>query len=393
MKRLSLITCGLVLSSSFVFANEVKTFDDAFKSGKASGTLGLYGKHVDYSGTQPNYDGTKQVGKAGYLNGYGVLGYETASLYGFSAKTEFRGNLDLGEINNDDRKSGIAPFENNALMTEGYLKYANDAFFVSAGRQAIDLEWLSDYHEAVVAGITAVPDTTIVLGWTKRKAESTAELSEDFWKINENKGAYVADIKYTGFTGIELNPYYYSAPDLVDWYGLKTTFSTDYFGLIAHYAQTNADSKFLIDTDGDNITDTQMKDGSIAHIELNTEIDGFTAAVGYIKTDKDAGAGGMDLAGDNISPFEDGNHNYDPDAKTVYGSLGYTISDVTFGALYGQTKYDTNRIKENELNLSASYAFSESLATSLLYVNVDTETSVNGEPDYDKWIATIEYTF
>ncbi|MFY4786364.1 Opr family porin [Aliarcobacter butzleri] len=381
MKRLSLITCGLVLSSSFVFANEVKTFDDAFKSGKASGSLGLYGKHIDYSGTQPNYDGTKQVGKAGYLNGYGVLGYETASLYGFSAKTEFRGNLDLGEINNDDRKSGIAPFENNALMTEGYLKYANDAFFVSAGRQAIDLEWLSDYHEAVVAGITAVPDTTIVLGWTKRKAESTAELSEDFWKINENKGAYVADIKYTGFTGIELNPYYYSAPDVADWYGLKTTFSTEYVGGIAHYVQGNTDKK--VGTD----------DESIAHLELNTEIDGFTAAVGYIKTDKDAGATIMTVAGDNISPFEDGNHNYDIDAKTVYGSLGYTISDVTFGALYGQTKYGTDRIKENELNLSASYAFSESLATSLLYVNVDTETSANDEPDYDKWIATIEYTF
>lgn len=381
MKRLSLITCGLVLSSSFVFANEVKTFDDAFKSGKASGSLGLYGKHIDYSGTQPNYDGTKQIGKAGYLNGYGTLGYETASLYGFSAKTEFRGNLDLGEINNDDRKSGIAPFENNALMTEGYLKYANDAFFVSAGRQAIDLEWLSDYHEAVVAGITAVPDTTIVLGWTKRKAESTAELSEDFWKINENKGAYVADIKYTGFTGIELNPYYYSAPDVADWYGLKTTFSTEYVGGIAHYVQGNTDKK--VGTD----------DESIAHLELNTEIDGFTAAVGYITTDKDAGATIMTVAGDNISPFEDGNHNYDIDAKTVYGSLGYTISDVTFGALYGQTKYGTDRIKENELNLSASYAFSESLATSLLYVNVDTETSANDEPDYDKWIATIEYTF
>ncbi|MFW2579820.1 Opr family porin, partial [Aliarcobacter butzleri] len=91
-----------------------------------------------------------------------------------------------------------------------YLKYANDAYFESAGRQAIDLERLSEYHEADGAGITAVPDTTIVIGWTKRKAESTAVLSEDFWKINGNKGAYVADIKYTGFTGIEINPYYYS---------------------------------------------------------------------------------------------------------------------------------------------------------------------------------------
>ncbi|KLE03344.1 Opr family porin [Aliarcobacter butzleri] len=373
MKRLSLITCGLVLSSSFVFANEVKTFDDAFKSGKASGSLGLYGQSIEKDKvTAPDKK------EFGYLNGYATIGYETASLYGFSAKAEFRGNLDLGERENGDRKE---QFQNNSLMTEGYLKYANDAFFVSAGRQAIDLEWLSDYHEAVVAGITAVPDTTIVLGWTKRKAESTAELSEDFYKINGNKGAYVADIKYTGFTGIELNPYYYSAPDVADWYGLKTTFSTEYVGGIAHYVQGNTDKK--VGTD----------DESIAHLELNTEIDGFTAAVGYITTDKDAGATIMTVAGDNISPFEDGNHNYDIDAKTVYGSLGYTISDVTFGALYGQTKYGTDRIKENELNLSASYAFSESLATSLLYVNVDTETSANDEPDYDKWIATIEYTF
>ena len=376
MKRLSLITCGLVLSSSFVFANEVKTFDDAFKSGKASGSLGLYGQSIEKDKvTAPDKK------EFGYLNGYATIGYETASLYGFSAKAEFRGNLDLGERENGDRKE---QFQNNSLMTEGYLKYANDAFFVSAGRQAIDLEWLSDYHEAVVAGITAVPDTTIVLGWTKRKAESTAELSEDFWKINENKGAYVADIKYSGFTGVELNPYYYTAPDLADWYGLKTTFSTDYFGVVAHYAASNEDVQ-------------DVEDGSIAHLELNTEIDGFTAAVGYIKTDKDGGTGTMAAAGDNISPFEDGNYNYGLDAKTVYGSLGYTIADVTFGALYGQTDYDydttVKNLKEKELNLSVGYAFTESLSTSVLYVNVDADSKDTDHSDYDKWIATIEYTF
>ncbi|KLE04451.1 Opr family porin [Aliarcobacter butzleri] len=376
MKRLSLITCGLVLSSSFVFANEVKTFDDAFKSGKASGSLGLYGQSIEKDKvTAPDKK------EFGYLNGYATIGYETASLYGFSAKAEFRGNLDLGERENGDRKE---QFQNNSLMTEGYLKYANDAFFVSAGRQAIDLEWLSDYHEAVVAGITAVPDTTIVLGWTKRKAESTSELSEDFWKINENKGAYVADIKYAGFTGVELNPYYYSAPDLADWYGLKTTFSTDYFGVVAHYAASNEDVQ-------------DVEDGSIAHVELNTEIDGFTAAVGYIKTDKDGGTGTMSAAGDNISPFEDGNYNYGLDAKTVYGSLGYTIADVTFGALYGQTDFDvdsiTKDLKEKELNLSVGYAFTESLSTSVLYVNVDADSKDTDHSDYDKWIATIEYTF
>lgn len=370
MKKLSLITCGLVLSSSFAFANDVKTFDDAFKNGKASGTLGLYGKNIDY-----NLSGKKD---AGYLNGYATIGYETASLYGFSAKAEFRGNLDLGERENGDRKSDIAPFENNALMSEAYLKYANDAVFVVAGRQAVDLEWLGDYHEAVVAGITAIPDTTIVLGWTKRKSESTPEMSQDFYNLNESKGAYVADIKYDGFEGIELNPYYYSAPDVADWYGLKVTASTDYFGAIAHYAQGNTDSK--VGTD----------DESIAHVELNTELEGFTAAIGYIKTDKDAGASIMTVGGDNISPFEDGNYVYDVDAKTVYGSLGYTIADVSLGALYGQSEYGVAKDKEKELNLSAGYSFTESLGASVLYVNVDAE---NSDENYDKWIAAVEYTF
>lgn len=371
-KKISLVACGLILSSSMVFGAE--TIDSAFKEGKVSGSLGLYGKHIDYNAGE----------KEGYLNGNATIGYETASFYGLTGKAEFKGNLDLGEVHNNDRD--LAPFENDALMTEAYLKYANESFFVSAGRQAIDLEWLSDYHEAVVAGITAVPDTTIVLGWTKRKAESTSELSEDFWKINENKGAYVADIKYSGFTGVELNPYYYSAPDLADWYGLKTTFSTDYFGVVAHYAESSIDKEFE--------QTTGFEDGSIGHLELNTEIDGFTAAVGYIKTDKDAGAEIMAIAGDNISPFEDGTYNYVIDAKTVYGSLGYTISDVELGALYGQTEYSADDFKEKELNLSVGYSFTESLGTSVLYVNVDGDSKdTNSVGDYDKWIAAVEYTF
>ena len=47
-------------------------------------------------------------------------------------------------------------------MTEAYLKYAMEGFSITAGRQAIDLEWLGDYNEAVVAAITVIPDTTVV---------------------------------------------------------------------------------------------------------------------------------------------------------------------------------------------------------------------------------------
>ena len=68
------------------------------------------------------------------------------------------------------------------------------------------------------------------------------------------------------------------------------------FGAVAHYATS---SEELVDTN----------DGSIGHLELNTTISDFTAAIGYIKTDKDGGSGSMTAVGDNISPFEDGNQS------------------------------------------------------------------------------------
>lgn len=363
-KKISLVACGLILSSSMVFGAE--TIDSAFKEGKVSGSLGLYGEKYDYKGGDED---------TGFGNGQATVGFETASFYGLSAKAEFKGNLDLGEVSNGDRETG-APFENNSLMTEAYIKYSMEGLSISAGRQAVDLEWLGDYHEAVVAAITAIPDTTVVLGYTQRKAESGIDLSEDFHEFNGNKGAYVIDVKYAGLEGVEFNPYAYSAPDVADWYGLKTTFTADMFGAVAHYAISGEDTQ---------------DDGSIGHLELNTTLAGVSAAVGYIKTDKDVGAGSMLAAeGDNISPFEDGNQVYEADARTVYGSLGYTIADLELGALYGQTTYGAADDKEKELNLTASYPITESLAASILYGDVTAELS---DDDYNKVLASVEYTF
>ncbi len=379
VNAISLVACGLLLSSSVAFG--ANTVDSAFKEGKVSGSLGLYGQKIDAKG-----DSTTGNGDSGYGNGNATLGFETASLYGFTGKAEFKGNVKLGEMEHSDYNTG-APFQNHSLMTEAYIKYTNDAFFVSAGRQAIDLEWLADYNEAVVAGITAIPDTVAVLGYTARKAESGIDLSEDFYDINRNKGAFVTDVKYTGLKSVEFNPYAYSAPDLVDFYGLKTTFTADMFGVIAHYAKSSVDGSVAGTNDDDgNLID----DGSIGHVELNATVSDFTAAIGYIKTDKDAGVGLMASYGDNISPLEDGNQVYVADAKTTYGSVGYTIGAVALGALYGETEYGVNNDKEDELDLTAEYTITESLTASLVYADINAEV---GSDDYNKVLATVEYTF
>lgn len=368
---ISLVTCGVLLSSSLSFGAD--SIGTAFKDGKASGSLALYGEHHDYKDGDAN---------TGFGNGNATVGFETGSFYGFNAKAEFKGNLDLGEVDKGNRDDS---FQNNSLMTEAYIKYTMDGLAVSAGRQAIDLEWMGDYHEAVVTAITAIPDTTVVLGYSQRKAESGIDVSEGFSEFNDDEGAYVLDVKYAGLKTLEFNPYAYSVPNLANWYGLKTTFTTDMFGAIAHYAASNED---VVD----------VKDGSIGHVELNTTIADFTAAVGYIKTDKANGAGSMDSVGDNISPFDAGLSTYASDAKTAYGSVGYTIADVELGALYGQTKYDAD-YKEKELNLTVDYSITESIATSLLYghVNADEagEASKGDDASSDDkyFLASVEYTF
>jgi hypothetical protein len=271
--------------------------------------------------------------------------------------------------------------DNDALMTEAYIKYANDMFSLTAGRQAIDLEWMGDYHEAVVAAITAVPDTTIVLGYSNQKAAADEDQIDNFTQIGTD-GAYVADVKYTGLKGIEFNPYAYSVPDTANWYGLKTTFTADMFGVVAHYAASNEDV-------------AGKDDGSMAAIELNTEIAGISAAVGYIKTDKDGGIGSMAAVGDNYEPLDSGNAIYLEDAKMVYGSLGYSIVGIDLGALYGETTYSSADYKEKELNLTAGYSITESLSTSVLYANIngDESDTTNGTADQDYVSLTVAYTF
>jgi hypothetical protein len=361
MKNISLITSGLLLSSTLVFAAD--SIDQAFKEGKVEGSLNIYTVNTDNKGGNAN---------SAFTSGDIELAYETATYMGFSAKAGFVGAHVFDEKYDGD----AADIASNAIMSEANIKYANEAFSLTLGRQAIDLEWLGDFNEAAVAQINAVPNTEITLGYSDKQAVAGVdEVSEKFEKVNGKDGIYVIDVKYTGLENVELNPYFYSAPDLANFYGLKASYSTDMINALAHYAASNEDV-------------SATEDGSIAHIELGATIGEVTAAVGYIKTDKDGGTGSIAEFGDNISPFEDGNYVYDVDAKTIYGAIGYEISGISLSALYGETKYSST--KENELNLSAEYSFTDSLSAAALYADINNDDST---ADYNKVLASVSYSF
>ena len=367
-KTLSLAACGLIFSSTMAFGAD--SIDSAFKEGKVSGALNLYGISKDKSGNNPD---------EAFSSADIELGFETATYNGFFGKVGFVGTHVIDESNPTDADD----IASKSLLTEASISYGIEEASLTVGRQAVDLEWMGDYQEAAIASINAIPDTTIVLGFTDKMAVAGVdEMSDKFTEVNGTKGAYVLDVKYTGFEGFELNPYYYNAPDAFDFLGLKTTYSSELFGATAHYASSDVDTTWG--------TANTKEDGSITHIELNTTLSDVSLALGYIKTDKNGGVGAMDSLGDNISPFEDGNQVYEADAKTTYGSIGYSLLGFDLGLLYGQTTYGSSEDKEKELNLTADYAITDSLGVSVLYADIDAQASA---ADYNKVLGTVTYSF
>jgi len=146
------------------------------------------------------------------------------------------------------------------------------------------------------------------------------------------------------------------------------------FGITGQYAQTSTDSG---------------ADGSIANIDLSTNIEAVSLGFGYITTDKTNGTGSvMGTVGDNISPFDEGANTYSADADTYYGSIGYSIDALSLTALYGETKYGTS--EETELNLIADYSFSDELSMNVTYVDYEDTTASN---DFSKVYASLTYAF
>jgi hypothetical protein len=359
MNKLSKVASVLLLSNSVAFADS-QTVREAFANGKTSGDITISSENRD----------KKSAPDTRYTTGGISLSYETDSVSGFSAKVGFKGNVKLEEKNNGDY-----PFPEDTSITQANIKYANNKATVITGRQEIDLEWLSHYNDGVVGIFNYIPNTSVTFAYSKRKAEIDIDTHDKFTDIGKD-GIYVIDAKYSGIENIVLNPYYYTVPDIADFYGMRIDLDTDMFGLTAQYAQSDEDI-------------ATTKDGDIYKLEGRLNIADFTFATGYIKTNKNGGVGSLTIVGDNIKPFDDGTNIYGTDAKTIYGKIGYTIGELGLFAVYGNTKYDTDS-KNDELNLIVEYRFTEEISGKILYVDYDDQGS---DSDYNKILASVSYAF
>ncbi len=363
MKKIILSTTTIALLGTNILADD--KINDIFTDGKFSGDITFYSEHQNNKGT--NADTGFDMGSIG-------LNYETASFNNFKASVGFRANKDFYEKGSDDYSDGSDP---RSIFGVANISYEDDNFAVIAGRQEIDLEWIGDFHYALLAVIKNIPNTTLTVGHTDKfmKANSDEALVK-IKETNGNDGVCFADVKYDGIENFIINPYYYNADDLANWYGAKIDYDNDMFGLTGHYAKSS-----------EEVANTA--DGSIFHFEARGSIEKLNLNAGYIETDNDGEIGAMDTIGDNINPLKDGNQVYELNADTSYLSASYEINDFSLNLIYGTTDYAENS-KEKELNAGIDYSINDNISLSALYVDVDAQTNTD---DYDKFLFTATYSF
>ena len=300
----------------------------------------------------------------GFALGYGALNYESESLSGFNAALGVRGTLKLDERNDGDYRGAIS---DDLILPVALLRYTHDQLgSLTLGRQEVDFEWLNDFVEGATLQLTPMDDLEINLGWSRRQAVADPDEVVDFEKMNESKGLYLLDLKYSPLEWLELNPYYYHAPDLFQAPGIGITAS---YEINPELAASSTVKLALSSTD----SDSGAQDGGVVWLEQMLGYRDLEVAAGFIKVDQD-GNGLLESFGDQ-QPMEEGNRIFEPDARTIYLSLAHPLGPVSLGAGLAHTSYDNagSDVDETEWNLVAGYEIMEALELELVYINVDND--------------------
>jgi hypothetical protein len=357
--KISLIAAGLFAGSA-LFADSAN-ITDALKNGKINGEFFIYAEQSDIKGADDE----------GFGSGSFDLGFTTDSLYGFTFDVGSRANHAFWEIDGNEYTQSA-----KAILHTVNIAYSHPHLDVILGRQKIELEWMEDYHEALVLVGKGIPYTRILVGYAQRIATADGDQPlSGFNKIGKD-GVFVADVKYEGIQDLVLNPYFYYANNYALWGGAKAAYDGDFgefkIGGTLQYVQSAEDND-------------SKKDGSFLQVEARGTFADVNAFLGFLKTGK-KGIGAITDLGD-IYLFEDGYQIYEKYAKTFYLGANYKWNKFEFGGIFGNTEYNDGKMREFDLTIA--YGLTNNLKLSGAFVNGNGE----GDDDYNKVSLAAVYSF
>lgn len=372
------------------------TIMEELKRGELKGTVGLYYELTDYEkGTFVEDEEIMQLDDSRLLIPYFQAEYQSRAYKGFSLGIGFTGYVHI--IKDVEKDEAFRDFE-RFITHKLFLQYDLSKTALRIGR--IELEdslFLTDYYKALSISSREIENISFLFAYIEEVAEADIDKVTDFQNINRGDKT-IDDHLLALEMPIDIIPdslsatlYYYHQGNLYDLYGAHSEFSRSFnnitLGLDVDYYATHEDSKNGMRNIHDEIDDTH-----IYHISPFVEYKDFSLAAGYIETDPRVGAREGGLIDDYFNPFNEGDHVYEPDAETVYGSLEYDTDHVTVELIYGETTYldDPLRLKEREFNINGSLEFWESFKLETEFAIVNSESP---EGDFILLETALTYEF
>jgi len=398
---ISIVAVAALASSAFA-ANSLSS---AFANGTISGDF--HARYVSGSAKTGSNLNTKNT--FGYMSGTAGLYYSSASYYGLSVNTGFRGNHLFSEDDDNEaivKKTGAqGPYSWNkdanmqALMITANLEYARKGFKVVVGRQLSDFQWATKNVEAAQVTLAMLPKTTIKVGYVQRRMGKwgTGDYLTKFGDLGDSgNGMYEASAKFSPMKQFNVKVYGDYQTDTFAGYGINANADVSMLHLKAMYAGTSEDSKG--EAAGEFGT---PNNGSFYLLQASAEVPvkgkyTLGAMLGYTGTGN-GGAGTLGEYGDRPDPFDDGSHFYNPNSSQFYGKVDATFwSTLNVYALYGQNTYDDKDgggtgVTDNELNVGAGYTYAKHAHIDVLYAMMDTTNSKFRKDDY--LYAQVSYDF
>lgn len=308
----------------------------------------------------------------------GKLHIETASWHGISAGISFYTSNTLGNDEGYLSGAGMPFFDGSgnaySILGEAYLQGAWGNTTLKAGRQEVDTPFadtddigmVPNTFEAITVVNTDIKETTIVLVQLQKMAGVDAEVPGEFTKLNDNDGVQVLGMTYEGIEGLSLSGWYYNANELIKVPYLEATYEADLgevtLGLGAQYAYMDWEDETAANVIG-------------ATFSAEFESTGLAVGAAYNKSSDGAaddlfGGGPFFTSSEHLTLPAAGN-----DGEAVIYTVEWDAGSVGFDGLVLSAGYLTlesdTGLESTELDIVASYAWSETLSLDLFYSDID----------------------
>ncbi|QCD44484.1 Opr family porin [Campylobacter mucosalis] len=369
MKK-SLVLIGLLTGCLFA---DSQSLEEAFKNGKASGDVSAYfeSRHINKGQKNTYYNNTSwAVGSIG-------LNYETDFYKNFKAVVGFRatapfyeGDRNFKTYNGTGDSTERIYEDDRYLISQLYLEYNAYDTVVKLGRQQMVADWIGKINDGVRITNNSIKNLEIDALWTRAKGRAYAKEMWGFRKLNDNDGLFSLGGKYKFENGISTKLYGLYSNDIFSAVGGKFMYDGKVsdslsVGGTLHYAQSDEKEKSKFR----NVDDGKLFE-ALAYVAHNDT----TFTLGYVQTGKKAGWGSMNLDGDQIVMFEEGDVMYERDVHTYYGMLSTMIQKLSATFIYGTTQYrtmkDETKYRQNEVSAWLSYPITNNLKALFVYDQV-----------------------